>query len=448
MRSSFAAAFLLVALVEPATTFSTSCPVRRRLVRGAAVASEEEEEERSVEDVVVESLQRLTSEDVDWEGMRAVLREAAYTSHSADWSVTRANARRLGATLPEPESEAFRSMFRRVVVGGGWSDAPPQERPWVVLVGGLNGIRKTTTTYEPWFADALAEALSAAGCREVTKEELPTGGNSFFSTTGFHHGDDRERRIREDVLVARPGRVRRREGARVFAVPNGRRALRPRPPRRRQAPPQKRPLRNLRPRPRHLRLRRGRLRRRLRLPQARRVFCGGPPRARRAQRRRAHAPGNGMRCFSARTSGRRRRQLRRALRLRGAFENPQRIPERLADPSPRRRPRPRLAQGRPPHTLQRRPRRLDRPRRGPRRRPTPRRRRRRPRPRRHLRRLRLWQPANIVLVSSVGRSSVVATDTAALFLGCRRIQRRSLLPCEALLPPCIAVSLCLGHRMT
>ena len=31
-------------------------------------------------------------------------------------------------------------------------------RPWVVLVTGLNGVRKTTAPYEPWFEDTLADS--------------------------------------------------------------------------------------------------------------------------------------------------------------------------------------------------------------------------------------------------------------------------------------------------
>ena len=33
------------------------------------------------------------------------------------------------------------------------------KKPWVVLVTGVNGIRKTTSVYQPWFKKALAAAL-------------------------------------------------------------------------------------------------------------------------------------------------------------------------------------------------------------------------------------------------------------------------------------------------
>ena len=68
------------------------------------------------------------------------------------------------------------------------------KRPWVVVICGLNGIRKTTSVYQPWFQELLHAALSSASnstraaaglytgpeqyCGAL--EDLPHGGNSFF----------------------------------------------------------------------------------------------------------------------------------------------------------------------------------------------------------------------------------------------------------------------------
>lgn len=52
-----------------------------------------------------------------------------------------------------------------------------------MLVSGLNGIRKTTSTYQPWFADVLGDALE--GQWEGGEGELPTGQNSFFRQLDF-----------------------------------------------------------------------------------------------------------------------------------------------------------------------------------------------------------------------------------------------------------------------
>ena len=50
-------------------------------------------------------------------------------------------------------------------------------KPWVVLVTGLNGIRKSTSLDQPWIQDALAEALPTF---TGDKSTLPCSKNSFF----------------------------------------------------------------------------------------------------------------------------------------------------------------------------------------------------------------------------------------------------------------------------
>lgn len=171
--------WLVLIASDLATTFvPVTGPPRCRAIPRRADAT--------VEDVVVESLQRLAPPkllvEVDWDGMRKVLKESAYLSHK-DWAVTRQNAARLAATLPPVDSEAFQTLFSRILIGGGWKKAPTQAKPWVVLVGGLNGIRKTTSCYMPWMEEVLTEALAAAGANMT--QPLPTGSNSFFRQLDF-----------------------------------------------------------------------------------------------------------------------------------------------------------------------------------------------------------------------------------------------------------------------
>lgn len=59
-----------------------------------------------------------------------------------------------------------------------------QPPSWAVLVTGVNGIRKTTSMYQPWFSKVLQEALIAPPTSQATTdfavEDLPNGHNSFF----------------------------------------------------------------------------------------------------------------------------------------------------------------------------------------------------------------------------------------------------------------------------
>jgi hypothetical protein len=137
------------------------------------------------------------------------LREVAHLSHK-DWSVTEQNAQRLQDLLFLPQdnndttsgsdlhtNEPVRHMLERIIQQGNWDGAEyhaskerpsENELPWVVLVTGVNGIRKSTSMYMPWFADVLQEALiaplhtdnKACSTTSSSKETLPTGKNSFF----------------------------------------------------------------------------------------------------------------------------------------------------------------------------------------------------------------------------------------------------------------------------
>eukprot|EP00668_Euglena_longa_P001511 GGOE01001793.1.p1 GENE.GGOE01001793.1~~GGOE01001793.1.p1 ORF type:complete len:755 (-),score=161.01 GGOE01001793.1:258-2219(-) len=138
-------------------------------------------------DRCIQSLRRLGDlGKVDWAAVRSLLGRAAHLPHQ-DWAHTEAVGRELFGLLSATTSDAFRHLFSWVLQGGHWEDAvaaaarrPSEDRPWVVLVTGLNGIRKTTSLYQPWFPQALATALSSK-----PSTVLPTGPNSFFRQLDF-----------------------------------------------------------------------------------------------------------------------------------------------------------------------------------------------------------------------------------------------------------------------
>eukprot|EP00667_Euglena_gracilis_P006501 EG_transcript_6563 len=138
-------------------------------------------------DRCVVSLQGLTDLGrVDWAAVRALLGRAAHLPHQ-DWAHTEAVGRELLGLLTAAAPDAFRRLLDWPLRGGRWDDAlaaagrrGPEERPWAVLITGLNGIRKTTAVYQPWFQQALATALHCPA-----SAALPTGRNSFFRQLDF-----------------------------------------------------------------------------------------------------------------------------------------------------------------------------------------------------------------------------------------------------------------------
>jgi len=145
-------------------------------------------------DRAVKSLRDLAPADentINWDAYRALLAEVAHLSHK-DWKRTEENAKKLAEIISGPEVPAFQNIFSRVLEDGGWYGAveaaaarPEGTKPWAVLVSGLNGIRKTSSIYQPWFQRVLQEAIQppegAADDRQALKaDELPCGGNSFF----------------------------------------------------------------------------------------------------------------------------------------------------------------------------------------------------------------------------------------------------------------------------
>lgn len=140
---------------------------------------------------VVRSLRNVGMSEARAAGVSGALERAAHKSHK-DWAATAAFGAALAAELPVVGEAEFASIFAKVLEGGGWDGAAraaearaADERPWVVLVTGVNGIRKTTSIYEPWFGDALREAIVGPGGARADVEDLPVGSTSFFRQLDF-----------------------------------------------------------------------------------------------------------------------------------------------------------------------------------------------------------------------------------------------------------------------
>ena len=87
----------------------------------------------------------------------------------------------------------FKIHHKTMLSGGNWAGAmeakinrnknDKNKKPWVVLVTGLNGIRKTTSIYQKFFKKLLSEAIvtpTTTTTTIVNIDDLPDGNNSFF----------------------------------------------------------------------------------------------------------------------------------------------------------------------------------------------------------------------------------------------------------------------------
>lgn len=138
---------------------------------------------------VVHSLRQLSDPteglgSSDWEALSQLLGTGAHMPHK-EWERTENSADQLLRILGGPEEASFRRIFSRVLKDGNWDGgataaaaSPASAKPWVVLVTGVNGIRKTSSVYQPWFKEVLGQALGSSFDGEVA--ELPAGDNSFF----------------------------------------------------------------------------------------------------------------------------------------------------------------------------------------------------------------------------------------------------------------------------
>ncbi|KAL3771244.1 hypothetical protein ACHAWU_004244 [Discostella pseudostelligera] len=180
-------------------------------------------------DNVINSLRNITprprdddannENNIDWVALEGVLSDIAHISHK-DWHVTDINSERLANVLLRLRSSdddngeggllnncsQSQQMFERILHEGNWDgalshaaanammnttgDNKKKHKPWAVLVTGVNGIRKTSSIYQPWFSKVLMEALvspssllsssNKEGANDVSLEMLPNGHNSFF----------------------------------------------------------------------------------------------------------------------------------------------------------------------------------------------------------------------------------------------------------------------------
>jgi len=142
-------------------------------------------------DIII-SIQNIipTTANIDYDELRTLLSEIGHLSHK-DWARTGESSERIGRVL-FPEGMCFntRQMLRRILDEGNWNAAEKHatehltiDMPWAVLVTGVNGIRKTTSMYQPWFQELLAEALTAPDdgpTTTIVRAALPCGDNSFF----------------------------------------------------------------------------------------------------------------------------------------------------------------------------------------------------------------------------------------------------------------------------
>ena len=158
---------------------------------------------------VINSLHNITPHDanIDWKALEQLLSDIAHLSHK-DWHVTGKNSDKMAEILLPggglSTSQTSHQMFERIMHEGNWDGAIAHAQsvqdkksdeqsncinmnPWAVLVTGVNGIRKTTSIYQPWFSKVLKEALiapttidAAAIPSEIPLDMLPNGDNSFF----------------------------------------------------------------------------------------------------------------------------------------------------------------------------------------------------------------------------------------------------------------------------
>uniref|UniRef100_A0A7S3QDC4 Uncharacterized protein n=1 Tax=Chaetoceros debilis TaxID=122233 RepID=A0A7S3QDC4_9STRA len=149
-------------------------------------------------DEIIMSVKNVLPEvsDIDLDALRGLIESAGHLPHK-DWEKTGQSAEVLNNILLDGKtgeglSDDFKYMFQRVIHEGNWDAAVKHAqstndngKPWAILVTGVNGIRKTTSVYQPWFQDLLDEALvhpdSEGGEKaQISLESLPTGENSFF----------------------------------------------------------------------------------------------------------------------------------------------------------------------------------------------------------------------------------------------------------------------------
>jgi len=148
---------------------------------------------------IINSLHNITPKEdsnIDWEALETLLVDVAHLSHK-DWHVTSSNSAKM-ADILLPDNDSLNTnthaqqILERCLHEGNWHQAlahaninNKSNKPWAVLVTGVNGIRKTTSIYQPWFSEVLKEALIPPDTLNGEEDEigldlLPNGDNSFF----------------------------------------------------------------------------------------------------------------------------------------------------------------------------------------------------------------------------------------------------------------------------
>ena len=128
--------------------------------------------------------------------LRKLIEAVGHLPHK-DWDKTGQSAEQLNDILLGGSmgglSEEFKQIFKRVIEEGNWNKAAEYAavegndndngngkgngKPWAILVTGVNGIRKTTSVYQPWFQQLLDEALvhpkNVSADSEIDRDSLP-----------------------------------------------------------------------------------------------------------------------------------------------------------------------------------------------------------------------------------------------------------------------------------
>ena len=141
---------------------------------------------------IIRSLRNLVKRDdnsIDWNKLEQFIRDKAENSYK-NWQQTSLWADQLESIIGSPTDQMFQDIFERVLIDGNWYGALEKSKSehhnWIVLVTGLNGIRKTTSIYQPWFKSVLQEALGDALSDDAALiDSLPIGQNSFFRQLDF-----------------------------------------------------------------------------------------------------------------------------------------------------------------------------------------------------------------------------------------------------------------------
>ena len=148
------------------------------------------------ENVTIGDLMRLESKhsphrEMKWMKLKQFIQARGHLP-AKNWSVVKEGVKLLREIVGQPGSALFDGLFPRVLNGGKWHLAAEMAnvsrrrceqraespRPWVVLIMGCNGIRKTTSVHQKWFKEALSFSLGRTYTGDI--HDLPDGNNSFF----------------------------------------------------------------------------------------------------------------------------------------------------------------------------------------------------------------------------------------------------------------------------